>query len=404
MSKLFIKVFGALASLFIFMLGNGLFNTLVPLRLQAENEATLMIGLMGSVYYAGLIIGSFRIERFIIRVGHIRAFSVFASALAAICVIHGLIYNPWLWLILRFLGGFATAGLFIVIESWLLLLGTVKTRGTILSFYMLVLYAGQAFGQFLINIDNTTNLTLYAIAGMLGSLSVIPVAMSKVASPQIESVSTLDITLLIKKATAGLFGSFSSGLILGSVYVLLPIYLHAKLSDPTDVAMYMATIILGGMALQFPVGRISDFIDRRTVLTLISAAAVILSLAMIATIHFVYLSLLTVFILGGLIFTIYPLSITYSCDSLDSEDIVAGVQGLLFAYSVGATIGPLGASAFIYAIGSEGLPIFIATVAVILTVLLIWRRYLKKAMPPEEAYIMVTQTTPVIVELDPRTD
>lgn len=404
MPSLFVKIFAALTSLFIFMLGNGLFNTLVPLRLQAELAPTYFIGMIGAAYYAGLVLGSFRIERFIIRVGHIRAFSAFASGLAVICVLHGFYYNPWLWLVMRFLGGFATAGLFIVIESWLLLLGTIKTRGRILSYYMLVLYAGQALGQFLINLDSTANLTLYTLAGMLGTLSVLPVAMSKVAAPQIEEVSELDLMLLLKKAPAALFGSYSSGLILGSVYGLFPIYLQTKTNGAQGVSLFMALIILGGTAFQYPVGKVSDFYDRRSVLTVVSIAACVASLLVTLSFHSYLLALVNVFVLGGMIFTLYPLSITYACDALGSQDIVAGTQAMLFAYSIGATMGPLISPGFMLGLGNEGLPIFFASVSGVLTLLLIWRRLARKAVPPEENYLTVTQTTPVIIELDPRTD
>lgn len=394
----------ALLSLFIFMLGNGLFNTLIPLRMKFEHVPTFMIGLIGSTYYMGLVVGSFRMEPFIVRVGHIRAFSVFASMLAAICVVHGMFFNVWLWVALRFMGGFATAGLFIVIESWLLLLGTKSSRGRILSLYMVVLYAGQALGQFFISLDNQTNLTLYAFAGMLGSLSVIPIAMTKIPAPKIEEVSKLDFPLLWKKATTGLIGSFCSGLILGSVYGLFPVYLLSKFSDTSSVAFFMATIIFGGMALQYPVGKISDFIDRRLVLIIINMSVIVGSIILIYMLKVPYVGVLTVFILGGLTFTIYPLSITYGCEALEAEDIVAGSQGLLLAYSVGASTGPLLAPAFIYFLGKEGLPLFFATISAILTLVIIWRKIVRESKPQDESFMAVTQTTPVMVELDPRTD
>lgn len=404
MRSIFKKTSFALMSLFIFMLGNGLFNTLIPLRMKFEQVPTFLIGLIGSTYYAGLVVGSFRMEPFIVRVGHIRAFSVFASMLAAICVLHGLFFNVWLWVGLRFLGGFATAGLFIVIESWLLLLGTKNSRGRILSLYMVVLYAGQALGQFLINLDNQTNLTLYAFAGMLGSLSVIPIAMSKIPAPKIEKVSKLDFKLLWKKATTGLVGSFCSGLILGSVYGLFPVYLLSKFSSASSVAFFMATIILGGMALQYPVGKISDFFDRRLVLIIINLSVIVCSTILSFMVAVPYIGVLIVFVLGGLTFTIYPLSITYGCESLESEDIVAGSQGLLLAYSIGASAGPLLAPIFIYFLGKEGLPIFFAVISAILATFIVWRKMVRQSQPQEESFISVTQTTPVITELDPRTD
>lgn len=401
---IFKKTSIALLSLFIFMLGNGLFNTLVPLRLQSEHVSAFIIGLMGMAYYGGLVIGSFRIEKFIMRVGHIRAFSAFASTLATVCVLQGLIFNLEFWFVLRIISGFATAGLFIVIESWLLILGTIKTRGSILALYMIALYAGQGAGQFFISLGNTVDLNLYAIAGMLGSLSVIPLAMSKIAAPKIEEVSELDLRMLLKKAPTGLSGSLSSGLILGAVYSLFPVYLQLKTQSHNLVALYMAIIIFGGMTLQYPVGKVSDYIDRRFVMIVICLSTILMCALLMSFLNVPYLGGAITFILGGMIFTLYPLSVTYGCEALDNKELVAGTQGLLLAYSIGAMLGPVIAPGFMKLIGNEGLPIFISSISSVLAIIVVIRKLRFESRPHEESFLAVTQTTPIISEIDPRSD
>ena len=137
-----------LLSLFIFVLGTGFFSSLLALGMTAHHEPAFLIGLMSSVFYAGLLIGSFRVERFISRVGHIRAYAAFSATLAVLCILHGVFYQVHFWMVLRFCAGIATAGLYVVIESWLLCKSSVANRGQVLALYMVTFYGAQSFGQF----------------------------------------------------------------------------------------------------------------------------------------------------------------------------------------------------------------------------------------------------------------
>ena len=391
-----------LLSLFILILGNGLFTTLVAVRLHSEGSSALMIGLATTAYYGGLVCASFKIERFIIRVGHIRAFSAFASALAVMSLLQGIFVIPWLWLILRFLSGIATAGLFIVIESWLLILGTVKTRGQILAIYMVTFYAAQGLGQFLINFGDPTSLLLFAITAMLCSLSVIPLTMSKVGAPQFGEPTSLSFKSLYKKSASGIIGCFCSGLILGAIYGLLPIYIAEKTQSTSDVALFMAFTIFGGMALQYPVGKLSDYGDRRNVLIGIALLTIVAALSMNFIFQWQWLALLTIFIFGGLTFTCYPVSMSHACDLLAPSEIVSGTQGLLLAYSLGATIGPAIGPIFIKVFGINGLFIYFISISTILAGFFVWRKIQVGPRKHEETFVPMPQTSPITAELDPR--
>ncbi|OGO94065.1 MAG: MFS transporter [Coxiella sp. RIFCSPHIGHO2_12_FULL_44_14] len=399
-----LKTLAPLLSLFIFMLGNGLFTTLVVLRLHMDHASSLMIGAMTASYYLGLGCGSFRIEPFIVRVGHIRAFAAFASTLAVVSVFQGMIINTWLWLFLRFIGGFATAGLFVVIESWLLVQSAVNIRGQILAIYMVSLYGGQALGQFFINVGDPQSLLLFAIAAMLCSLSVIPLAMTHISSPKIEEPSTLSFRKLYYVSASGVIGCFCSGLVLGASYGLVPLFVSENAGTPTLVSIIMAVTILGGMALQYPVGRLSDYIERRVVLIIICVLALVLSLAVITFFKHHVMSYVVFFLFGGMTFTLYPLSISHACDQLAPKDIVAGTQGLLLAYSIGATLGPLIAPLFMGVFGSNGLFIYFIVITGFLAMFFVWRKTRRVAFPQEEHFITMPQTTPVMSELDPRSE
>lgn len=391
-----------LISLFFLTMGGGFFSSLIPVRLHADQVSSTIIGLIGGAFFFGLVLGAFRTDRYIIDVGHIRAFAAFASLTTIVTLLHGQFVIPILWIFLRLIGGFSMAALYVVIESWLLVSSTPENRGLVLSFYMVVLYAAQSIGQFFLNIGDLRTMTPYVIIAILSSISVIPLALSKVPSPIFEEPSALSVKQLLKRSPSGFIGCFASGLVLGSIYSLLPLYIAAQMKQASDVSVLMASTILGGMFLQYPVGHLSDRIERRIVLIGICLVTILTSLAMTFVINYYLLTIITLFIFGGMTYTIYPVSISYACDSLDQNDIIAGTQGLLLSYSCGATIGPLLASFFMSGIGNHGLFIFFITVMVLLTIFLSWRTVQNEAPPQEESFHSLPQTTPVMAELDPR--
>lgn len=395
-------VLSPLAGLFILILGNSLFNTLVILRLHQQGAASLLIGIMTGVYYLGLALGSFRVEPFIVRVGHIRAFAAFASLLTVTYLLQGIFTQTWVWIVLRIAGGVATAGLFIVIESWLLLLGAADTRGKILALYMISLYAAQATGQFLINLGPVNTLLLFAVAAIFCALSIIPLVMTKIGQPEIQATSVLNIRTLYRISGTGVLGCLGAGLILGAIYGLLPLVIIDMFKAQHYVAPLMALTIFGGMLLQYPLGKLSDLIERRKVLMGVTISLGLLSAFMALTFHNITISTITVFFLGGVTFTIYPMSIAQACDNLQQEDIISGTQGLLLAYSVGAAAGPIIAPLFIHALGPRGLFTYFAFLAVLLTCYFGWRRVQAPIQAQEDSFVPMVQTTPVMSELDPR--
>jgi len=382
-----------------------MFTTLVTLRLSLEGGHSTIIGLMTGAYYAGLVVASFRVERFISRVGHIRAFATFASALSVISLLQGMFISNSLWFVLRFLGGFATAGLFVVIESWLLALGTIKTRGQVLALYMMSLYAAQALGQFLINLGDPKTFILFSVVAILSSLSVIPLSMTRSRQPELHEPSLLNFKTLYKASASGVIGCFAAGILLGSIYGLLPLWAHEKIPGTMNVSWIMALTITGGMLLQYPIGRLSDQIERRIVLAGISVFIGIISLiAVFFAYRNLWLAGMLVFMFGGFAFTLYPVSISQACDNLEAKDVVAGTQALLLAYSIGATIGPVVAPLFMRLLTSNGLWVYFSLIGFSMTIFFAWRRTQTVSAPSEEAFISLPQTTPVTAELDPRHD
>ena len=398
------KTYIPLLSLFIFAMGSGFFITLISLAMNQMHEPPLIIGAINGVYYIGLVCGAFRIEPFISRVGHIRAFSAFASTLAVASLMHGIVYNIPLWALLRFTGGFATAGIFVVIESWLLCNCTNKTRGRVLSLYMVTFYVSESLGQLLLNLGSPNDLLLYSIVTMLCSLSVIPLSMTKTPSPKFDEPSSMRLRDIYAQTTSGFFGCFIAGMILSVTYALFPILFSNIYHDKKIVSYFMFFLIFGSIVLQYPVGKMSDIIERRIVLIVVCALIIISSVALVYFSTNFWIAITLIVIFGGLTSTIYPICISHSCDSLDQKDIVAGIQGLLLAYSIGAAWGPFIAPIFMHVWSGRAIFFYFTGLATILILIFAWRKSRQVSPPQEEPFQVMTQSTPIVAEFDPRAE
>ncbi|MBU6951438.1 MFS transporter [Hahella sp. HN01] len=399
-----------LFSMLIFVVGHGLLTTLLTLRMSAENVSTFAIGMISTAYFAGLVIGSFVNAKLIIRVGHIRAYAAYASMLASVAIMYGLVVEPYTWAFLRLLGGFATGGLLVVIESWMLVSSSSENRGKVMAVYMILFYASLASGQLLLKYIDPLTLIPFALAAIAASLSVVPLSLTRVPMPEMGEPHPLSMVELIRLTPAGVLSSFMSGMVLGVVYGLLPLFFTQSGYDLDWVANLMAVVIVGGMALQYPVGRASDRYDRRLTLTALAAALAILSSIMSLMSYGAGGSnatmALMIFLLGGVAFSIYPISLSHACDELQPEQVISANQGLLIAYSIGAMTGPLVEPAFVSMMGPKGIFTYFAAVSLALVGFLLWRRRVRTPVPLEEhqAYTLTTPNTPVMAEFDPRSD
>lgn len=380
-------------------------TTLLAVRLAHMGVSSVMIGAMSAAFYGGLVLGSFKIEPFIARVGYIRAYAAFASVLAVVSIMHGLWINAWAWLALRLIAGYSIAGLFVVIESWLLAGSTIQTRGQVLALYMTALYAGQAAGQLLLNISDINTLVPFCLITMLCSLSVIPLAMTYIKSPALSEPSVLNFIKLYRISPTGVIGSFASGLVLGAIYGLLPLAMSQLGYTVKDISWLMGLTIFGGTILQYPIGHVSDKLDRRKVLMVIYWLTLLASLGLLLIGgHLKVIFAILTFALGGFAFVLYPLAISHACDYLTAKDIVAATGGLLLAYGIGATAGPLLAPLFMHIIGPRGLFIYFMLIAGIMGGFIYWRSKLKPSVPlaEQQEFVMAARSTPILNELDPR--
>lgn len=290
----------------------------------------------------------------------------------------------------------------------MLVSSTPANRGRLMSLYMILLYGSLALGQLLLKQVDPMVLTPFALCAMAATLSVVPLALSRVATPAMVAPQPVGMLELVRLTPAGMGSSFTSGLILGAIYGLLPLYFTDSGASLSQVADMMALVILGGMCLQYPIGRASDRYDRRLVILLLCALLTLIALWMVllpepwrepveGTL---------VFLLGGMAFSIYPLSLSHACDELRPDQVLGANQGLLLAYSLGAMTGPLLAPFTMATFGPQGLFVYFALCGLLLSAYLGWRRRKRAPIPLTEhqVFIPVPPNTPMTAELEPRTD
>ncbi len=398
--------FAPLTGLAIFALGSGYLMTLIPLRISDFENSNILSGLIGSAYYLGLFAGSFRSEKLVCRVGHIRSFSGFMAIFCFSVLLMAIFTDIYSWLLLRFINGITVAGIFVAIESWLLGESNTENRGRVLAFYMISLYGANAAGQLLIGIIDSHTLTPFIVIGALLSLSIFPPATTRAPTPELtEEPSALNLIALYKLTPSGVIGCFSGGLALGALYSILPIYLLQSYSDQSEISLLMTVTMAGGMILQYPVGYLSDFLDRRKVLIAVAFLGALACLAYIFSQNNYWLQMTLLFFIGGATFTLYPLSISHGCDHMLPKDTVAGTQGLLLYYSVGACAGPL-LSSLLAKVLTEGLMIYFILVLVGLGCFFAWRLQDRPIIysSDEQQFVPVPRTSAVISQLDPRSE
>lgn len=391
------------------ILGNALIGIVVPIRLNLEGVATEVSALVMSSYYAGFVAGSFWGKRIIARVGHIRAFAAFAGSLAAATLIFPLWFAPAPWAVLRAIDGFCMVGLFATIESWLNLRASNAARGQILSLYMVTAYFGSGSGQLLVNAWGVRGLELFCLAALLVSVSLVPVTLTRVSGPDIGSVRPLGLRRLSRASPLGVAGCFGAGMTSGAFYGLGAIFGQDAGLSVLQVSFFMGAMVLGGLVLQWPIGRLSDRFDRRTVLLLMLLASAAVCLAQYGWVSWrggFAPMLLLVALFGGAASTVYPIAVAHTFDYVERDQMVAASSGLLLAWAVGATLGPLTASAVMRGLGDDGLFLFLAVVALAMAAFTRYRMSRRSALPAAEQapFVPAPATAGVTGKLDPRAE
>lgn len=327
-----------LTGLLLLTVSMAVLNTLVPLWLMHDKQPTLQIGIVSSGYFLGNLIGTLLAGHLITQLGFNRSY-YFACLIFVIATLGlGFTIDFINWVFWRLIAGIACSIIWVVVESALLRSGTLKTRGLLLAAYMVVYYLGTVFGQVLLNVVPTLRSSILPWAVVILLSALLPLLFAKFDKPNVNHDShSIKRMFGLRAARLGINGCIISGIILGVLYGLLPIYLaHMGLSDG-NVAYWMALLVMSGIVGQFPIGKLAEKYGRLKILKIQSAMIIIACLialidtAMIAPV---------LMLLGCFGFTLYPLSMAWACEKVSAEELVSMNQTLLLSYTIGSLAGP----------------------------------------------------------------
>ncbi|WP_417685217.1 MFS transporter [Roseibium sp.] len=385
MAQMLASVSALLISVAFLVLGHGLQSTLLPLVAEQANFSNLAIGAISSAYYIGMVLGCLGSPHVIMRAGHIRAFAALVSLMSAAAILHPIMTDPISWFVIRAISGFCLAGFYMIVESWLNESATNETRGAVMSIYVVVLFAFLMVGQVSISAMDINSFIPFAVASVTVSLAVIPVALTTANQPAPITLVRFRPIKLYQNSPAALVGALLIGVANGALWSLTPLYGSAIGLSTNESAFYAAAVIAGGVLSQWPVGRLSDRIDRRLVMMMLASSTAVVSLviAILAPQDFgpavAFALLVGICSQPG-----YAIAVSHAFDYADPEDFVETSSGLLLAFGIGSVVGPFIASVLMGPAGPSGLYYLVTVVNVLLVAFLVTRVFARAAISQED--------------------
>jgi MFS family permease len=370
----------------VLMLGAGLQSTLLGLRATLEGFPTPVTGVIMSCYYVGYVLGTLVAPPLLRQVGHIRVFAALAAIASVAILVQGCFVNPAAWGAMRLMSGLCFAGIYVVAESWLNDRASRANRGGLFAVYMLILYIGLGLAQFLLIASNPLTPNPFMLVSVLISLAMVPIVVSAEQLPERAPPRKVRLLELYHNSPLGVVGVIVSGLISAIIFSMGPVYARLSGLETTGVATFMAVSILAAVATQYPVGRLSDRMDRRTVIAGVCGLATIVAGSIVAfreeLPHAVFLALAALF--SGLVLTLYSLSVSHVNDKLEPEQMVAASSALLLMNGAAAAIGPMLAGSLMAAFGPAAYFATLAALTASLAVYDLWRKSRRRPVPPSQ--------------------
>lgn len=365
--------------------GNGLQGTLIALRGAHEGFSPALIGFMGTFYFIGFLIGCLTITPMMRAVGYVRSFATLAAMASAGTLILVLFIDPIVWTAVRFMAGFAFAGLFTVMEAWINSSVTNENRARVLAVYRVVDIGSVTGAQFIIPVVGIEGFAIFAIMSIMLTLSLVPVSLGDRSNPKPPDGVKLDIRRAWAISPLAAIGCIAVGVTNSAFRTLSPVYAEEIGMSVADVVTFISAGIIGGAVIQYPLGYLSDRWDRRTVMLGATVAAMFAALAI------VYLAgtdplrnFVLVFIFGSCAMPMFSLCAAHANDRARADEFVMINAALMLFYSFGAVFGPIGASSLMEAYGPTALFQFTAAIYLLLALITVYRMYARSGVPADK--------------------
>jgi MFS family permease len=361
---LLLPIWSLLFGIAILSMASALQSSLIGIRASLESFDTTATGLIMSAYYLGFIIGSMLVPGWVKNVGHIRVFAAVASLASITILMQSVVVNPWFWMLMRMGTGLCYAGLYIVTESWLNDIATNQTRGRLFSIYTIEIWASQTLGQVLLNLSSPGGYGLFILTSVLISMALVPLLLVRTPSPTINVPEKLNIVGLIKTAPLGVTGVTAAGVTAGALLGLGALYAQSIGMSVGQISLFIGASYVGGMLLQWPIGRLSDRQDRRVTILWVSLvgalAAFIVPLGNMSNSQI--LMMVGMFCVGAFTFPMYSLASSHMNDQLRPEQILSASSGMILLNGIGGMMGPLLAASLMDLVRIDALFWFVAAI------------------------------------------
>lgn len=413
MRSILVSIMALFIAIFLLLLGNSLLSTLIILRGVAEGFSDKYLGVLTSVYFLGAFVATLVSSKMIKQMGHIRCFTFCTALLGCAALAYLFFISTYIWLLIRFFTGFGVFVMYTVVESWLNRQTQDNYRSRIFSIYTLVNLVAAAASQQFLAIDDATGYLLFIVASFLITASIMPISWTKLQQPQVAiDMPSLSLFSTYKAAPFALVGCLLSGLIMGPFWGLTPLYVTGLGYSETQLATFISVSILGGALIQYPVGRLSDKMDRRKVILFTCFTASLVAIFMsISAVYFSQVRILITVLSAmfcGLVLAVYPMSVVHLVDRIHKEHLVAGSSALLMIYGIGSFIGPTLAGFSLEYLGVAALTIYYTAILVIfsifLSIQLFRSRIIEKPEDHESEYVAMVRTSQNVLPMHPESE
>jgi MFS family permease len=366
-------------------MGNTLQGTLLSVRGEIEGFSPAQIGMVGAGFWVGIVIGSLHCGKLIQSVGHIRAFVALGAIASTAPLLHLLVVDPTAWAVARTLTGVCFAGLFVVVESWLNGAATDATRGQILSVYAMTGLLAGIVGQLLLPVTAPTGFRPFCIVAIIIALALVPIAVTRAVAPTHAGGSArISLRGLYRQSPLGVVAASLCGVTTSAFFTLGPIFAQQRGLDTSGLAAFMASGTLGGFLMAWPLGWLSDRLDRRLVIigaAITAAVALFTMMALVPDDAHRWILYLCVAVFGGTIIPTYSIVMAHVNDAVGKGEFVAASGGLLIMQGAGAAIGPVIAGLAMSA-SQQGLAYTLIVTQILMAVWGVYRMT-RRAAPPE---------------------
>lgn len=390
-----------LVGIVLIMLGNGMQFTLMGIRGDIEGFSAQELGIITSGYFAGFLVGARYTPSLIRRVGHVRVFGALGGFMSAGLIAFPLLSDPWSWTVLRVLVGFCMSGIYVTAESWLNAQSTNETRGKVLASYMICQTLGIIGAQWLLTFGDAATSVLFIGASILVSVSFAPILLSVSPAPAADVSPPMSLKDLFLSSPLGAVGIFFLGLIYATQSGMGAVFGVQTGMTADAIALFVAALFAGAIVFQYPIGWLSDRMDRRKVI----CGSALMGGGFCALGFFAsdneLLMLSAAFIAGGMTTPLYALLLAYTNDFLTADEMPGASGGLVFVFGAGAILGPLVTGWMMKVAGPYAFWMCLGVTFVVIAVYALYRMTQRAQMPVEntDTYInVVPGATPIAAE------